>query len=222
VVETFDRLMIQSYDLIKRMTHRALDTKARILDAAEKLFGDKGFDSTSLRDITTEADVNLASVNYHFQSKDSLIDAVIARRSEPINKKRLEMLAQAGSSPTLKQILTAFLSPLIADQDVSLFAPLIGRILATPDVSRIQLFKKHMVPVIQLFIAALQKALPDLNETEIMWRLSFTAGAMAHIMARSVHIQELTGGKCDPTDRPAVLARLVTFATAGFRAKEGQ
>ena len=79
------------------MTHRALDTKTRILDAAEKLFGDKGFDTTSLRDITTEADVNLASVNYHFQSKDSLIDAVIARRVEPINKKRREMLAAGGA-----------------------------------------------------------------------------------------------------------------------------
>jgi AcrR family transcriptional regulator len=220
VVKPFDRLVIQSYDLIIRMTHRALDTKTRILDAAEKLFGDKGFDSTSLRDITTEADVNLASVNYHFQSKDSLIDAVIARRVEPINQKRREMLANAGASPTVKQILTAFLSPLIADQDVSLVAPLIGRILATPDVCRIQLFKKHMGPVALQFTAALSKALPDLSEGEVMWRLTFTAGAMAHIMARSVHIQDLTGGKCDPTDRPAVLARLVTFATAGFRAKE--
>ena len=50
------------------------DTKTRILDAAEKLFGEKGFDATSLRDITTEADVNLAAVNYHFQSKESLIE----------------------------------------------------------------------------------------------------------------------------------------------------
>ncbi len=212
--------MIQTYDLIIRMTHRALDTKTRILDAAEKLFGDKGFDTTSLRDITTEADVNLASVNYHFQSKDSLIDAVIARRVEPINEKRREMLAAAGPSPTVKQILIAFLSPLVS-LDVSLVAPLMGRVLATPDVCRIQLFKKHMLPVAQQFTAALVKALPDLSETEVMWRLTFTAGAMAHVMARSAHIQELSGGKCDPADRPAVLARLVTFATAGFRAKEG-
>jgi AcrR family transcriptional regulator len=202
------------------MTHRASDTKTRILDAAEKLFGDKGFDTTSLRDITSEADVNLAAVNYHFQSKDSLIDAVIARRVEPINQTRREMLTAAGPNPTVKQILTAFLSPLVS-LDVSLIAPLMGRVLVTPDVCRIQLFKKHMLPVAQLFTAALQKALPDLNETEVLWRLTFTAGAMAHIMARSVHIQDLTSGKCDPTDRPAVLARLVTFATAGFQATEG-
>lgn len=201
------------------MTHRAIDTKTRILDTAEKLFGDKGFDTTSLRDITAEAGVNLAAVNYHFQSKDSLIDAIIARRVEPINQKRREMLAAAGSNPTLKQILVAFLSPLI-NQDVSLVAPLIGRLLATPDLCRVQLFMKHMVPVAQQFTAALQLALPNLSETEVMWRLSFTAGAMAHILAKSGHIQQMTAGKCDPTDRPAVLARLVTFAAAGFQATE--
>ena len=211
--------LVQTYDSIIRMTHRAIDTKTRILDTAEKLFGDKGFDTTSLRDITAEAGVNLAAVNYHFQSKDSLIDAIIARRVEPINQKRREMLAAAGPNPTLKQILMAFLSPLIS-QDAPIVAPLIGRILAMPDACRIQLFKKHLLPVALQFTVALQKALPDLSETEVMWRLTFTAGAMAHIMARSIHIQELSGGKCDPTDRLAVLARLVTFAVAGFQATE--
>ncbi|HEY6339983.1 MAG TPA: TetR family transcriptional regulator, partial [Bryobacteraceae bacterium] len=83
------------------------DTKTRILDVAERLFGANGFDSTSLRDITAEAQVNLAAVNYHFQSKDSLIDAVIARRIEPVNRKRMEMLDKAGQNPTLEQILAS-------------------------------------------------------------------------------------------------------------------
>src|SRR5271163_200520 len=88
-----------------------VDTKTRILDAAEKLFALKGFEATSLRDITAEAQVNLAAVNYHFQSKDSLIDAVIVRRIEPVNRRRLEMLAAAGPDPALEQILRAFLTP---------------------------------------------------------------------------------------------------------------
>lgn len=196
------------------------NTKTRILDVAEKLFGERGFDATSLRDITTEAGVNLAAVNYHFHSKDSLIDAVIARRVEPINRKRQEMLAAAGPHPSVEQILVAFLSPIV-EQDVAVMAPLMGRLLATPDLSRFQLFKKHMGPVAQRFTAALVSALPDLNETEVMWRLTFTGGAMAHILARSSQIQELTGGICDPADRRAVLARLVMFATAGFLATEG-
>src|SRR5258707_8895507 len=89
-----------------------LPTKDRILDAAEKLFGTNGFEATSLRDITTYAQVNLAAVNYHFQSKDSLIEAVIARRIEPVNRKRLERLDAIGENPSVEQILTAYLGPL--------------------------------------------------------------------------------------------------------------
>jgi AcrR family transcriptional regulator len=202
------------------MIAHAADTKTRILDAAEKLFGEKGFDATSLRDITTEADVNLAAVNYHFQSKDSLIDAVIGRRIEPVNRKRKELLIEAGPDPSLEQILLAFLSPLI-NLDASEIAPLMGRVLATPDVFLIRLVKAHLISIVQLFTAAIAKALPDVSETEILWRMTFTAGAMAHVMARAGHLQELTGGKCDPMDRPAMLARLVTFTAAGFRTTEG-
>src|SRR5579863_10630017 len=100
------------------------DTKSRILDAAEKLFAMNGFKPTSLRDITAEAQVNLAAVNYHFQSKDSLIDAVIARRIEPVNRKRMEMLEAAGPNPSVEQILTAFLAPVL-DQDLGSVVPLI-------------------------------------------------------------------------------------------------
>src|SRR5579863_4074661 len=135
------------------------DTKSRILDAAEKLFGLNGFDATSLRDITAEAQVNLAAVNYHFQSKESLIDAVIARRIEPVNRKRLEMLEAAGANPALEQILIAFLSP-VFDQDRSTVAPMMAQILATPDVFITQLFKKHLATVSQRFTEALGKALP--------------------------------------------------------------
>src|SRR5271156_1240304 len=106
------------------MIARAVDTKTRILDVAEKLFGENGFDGTSLRDITTEADVNLAAVNYHFQSKDSLIDAVIARRIEPVNQQRLEMLDAAGPNPSLEKILTAFLAPVL-DQNLAVVVPLL-------------------------------------------------------------------------------------------------
>src|SRR6266853_3840828 len=112
------------------MNERA-DTKTRILDSAEKLFGLNGFEATSLRDITAEADVNLAAVNYHFQSKDSLIDAVIARRIEPINKRRLEMLDAAGPNPSLEQILTAFITPVL-DLDLEPLIPLMGRVFSNP------------------------------------------------------------------------------------------
>src|SRR5215469_13108585 len=120
-----------------------VDTKARILDAAEKLFGQKGFEATSLRDITAEAQVNLAAVNYHFQSKESLIDAVIARRIEPVNRHRLEMLDAAGPNPTLEQILRAFLLPVL-ELKTDTVVPLLGRTLSDPQQFVEKVYKKHL------------------------------------------------------------------------------
>ena len=70
----------------------AIDTKERILDVAEHLFADSGFTATSLRDITSAAGVNLASVNYHFGSKEGLLSAVLHRRIGPLNERRLARL----------------------------------------------------------------------------------------------------------------------------------
>jgi AcrR family transcriptional regulator len=196
------------------------DTKSRILDAAENLFGRHGFDATSLRDITAEAQVNLAAVNYHFQSKDSLIDAVIQRRIEPMNNKRLEMLDAAGPNASIEQIVEAFAAPVI-ETDLTPIVPLLGRILSTPDQFVHRVFKKHLSVVAQRFTEAIAAAFPDLTPAERMWRMHFMGGAMAHVLSWSHLLPELTEGVCDPSDRKAVTARLVRFVAAGFRAGEG-
>src|SRR5271155_2719288 len=126
------------------------DTKSRILDSAEKLFGLNGFEATSLRDITAEAQVNLAAVNYHFQSKDSLVDAVIARRVEPVNRKRLEMLDAMGPEATVEQILTAFLAPALEIR-LECVVPLLGRILSNPNLFVDRVYKRHFAVVSDRF-----------------------------------------------------------------------
>jgi AcrR family transcriptional regulator len=201
------------------MIAKAVDTKTRILDVAERLFGEKGFDATSLREITTEADVNLAAVNYHFQSKDSLIDAVIARRIQPVNFRRLEMLDAAGPHPTIEQILEAFIAPVV-EQDVTPIIPLLGRIMSTPDLFAVRVFKTHLVSIAKRFLEELARAAPHLSASACMWRLHFTAGAMANVLCRS-HLLPETGFAADIKDRKALAARLVEFSAAGFRAPEG-
>src|SRR6266849_7254792 len=91
---SIDTRLIHTYNSNSRMNAVAskLDTKQRILDSAERLFAENGFDSTSLRTIIADAQVNLAAIHYHFHSKEALLDAVILRRLEPINRHRLEML----------------------------------------------------------------------------------------------------------------------------------
>jgi AcrR family transcriptional regulator len=199
------------------MNERA-DTKTRILDAAEKLFGEKGFDATSLRDITTEADVNLAAVNYHFQSKESLIEAVIMRGAGPLNQKRLAMLEAAGPEATIEQILEAFVAPIL-EQNYDPLAPLMARVLASPEIMK-RVMKHHMGTLSRRFADAIAIALPELSAPERVWRLHFTAGAMAHTVTRAPILRDVFGGVLDLDDRKLLIARLVRFAAAGFRAPE--
>jgi AcrR family transcriptional regulator len=194
------------------------DTKTRILDAAEKLFGENGFDATSLRDITTEADVNLAAVNYHFQSKESLIEAVIMRTAGPVNDKRIAMLEAAGPNPTIEQLLEAFVGPVL-EQDYEPMAPLMARVLSSPDVMK-RMLKQHMETLSRRFAEGIGKALPELSPSEVIWRIHFTAGAMAHTVTRAPILRDLFGGTLELQDRKLLIARLVKFAAAGFRAPE--
>jgi AcrR family transcriptional regulator len=198
------------------MTER-VGTKLKILDAAEKLFGMNGFEGTSLRDITTAADVNLAAINYHFQSKDSLIDAIVARRIEPVNKRRFELLEAAGPNPTLEQILIAFMAP-VMQVKVDAVVPLIGRILSNPELFVERVFHKHLAPVSQRFVEALSKALPELPHSELLWRLHFSVGVLTHTMLWGRIFPKITNGVCDISDREALVNRAVCFVAAGFRA----
>ena len=200
------------------MTERP-DTKTRILDAAEKLFGEKGFDVTSLRDITTEAGVNLAAVNYHFQSKESLIEAVILRAADPVNGRRLAMLEAAGPQPSVEQIVEAFVGPVL-EYDFQPMAPLMARVLSSPEIMQ-RVFKQHIETLSRRFADAIALAVPELSPAERMWRLHFTAGAMAHTVTRAPVMRDLFGGVLNINDRQLLIARVVRFAAAGFRAPEG-
>ena len=94
------------------------NTRGKILDAAEALFAEHGFSATSVRAITTKAEVNLAALNYHFGSKDAVIDAVFSRRIAPLNQERLRLLDQlekksGDTVPGLEDLLSALLGPAI-------------------------------------------------------------------------------------------------------------
>ena len=198
------------------MNVAAPPTKDRILDSAETLFGLNGFDTISLRDITTHAGVNLAAVNYHFQSKESLIAAVIGRRVEPINRQRLEMLAAAGQNPSVEQIVEAFIRPVLELQ-LGPIMPLVGRVLAEPRV-RESLFRSHLSAIAQVFREAFGRALPEMPQVEVLWRQQFVVGTMTHLLCWGPSLPSFTDGLCHLEDREAVIERAVIFLAAGFRA----
>jgi AcrR family transcriptional regulator len=207
-------------------TARATSTKDRILDAAERLFAEKGFAQTSLRDITAEAGVNLAAVNYHFQSKNHLIGAVFDRRIGPLNEERLAMLDQlekeaAGAPVPVEGLLRAVIEPvlrMISSPEGACAANLIGRAHTEPGDIFEHLFEGQLAPVVSRFIAAARRSLPGLPEIELFWRIQFSIGAMSHVIAGQRHIQVVSGGLCDTSDVDGMLDRLITFVAAGWRA----
>ena len=203
------------------------DTKERILDAAELLFAEQGFAGTSLRAITSAAEVNLAAVNYHFGSKEALIGAVFSRRLEPINRERLVWLdrIEADGEPTLEQVIEAFLAPpLRASQDPAEgeallhITQMIGHATSRPDAAIRDLLFEQFTTIVDRFTAAIGRCLPQLTPDELLWRFLFMVGSMAHTMAMSKDVKALSQGICDPHDIDRMTDSMVAFCTAGMRA----
>jgi AcrR family transcriptional regulator len=203
----------------------ARSTKDRILDAAETLLGERGPGETSLRDITAAAGVNLAAVNYHFQSKEALLRAVVDRRIVPVQQRRLELLdaaeAEAGDgAPDLERIIEAFiLPPLELIVKAPRFVPVMGRIYTEPQFVE-EIMQKHMLPYKTRLMAALRRACPGMPDETIVWRIHFSIGAMAHVMAGAHLIRLSSDGQCDPSSLEKVKRQIVAFLVAGFRAPE--
>jgi AcrR family transcriptional regulator len=205
------------------MTGELRSTKDRILDAAETLIGQRGPGDTSLRDITAAAGVNLAAVNYHFQSKEALLRAVVDRRILPMNQRRLELLdaAEAGEGgASLAQVLEAFLlPPLEMVVTAPQFVPLMGRIYTEPQFVE-EIIRKHMFAIKARLTTALRRACPHLTDEAITWRMHFSLGAMTHVLAGAPMIRLSSDGKCNPADLETTKRQLIAFAVAGFNAPE--
>ena len=224
----------RAYILNERMTKinggtggepgRGQATRDRILDAAEQLFARQGMDGTSLREITSAAGVNLAAVNYHFQSKEALIRAVFARRIGPLNEHRLALLneaerAAAPAAPTPEAIFDALAVPVLElSASVPSFGPVLGRLYTEPGTIIEAVIHDHMSPVAARFIPALQRALPHLAPVDLMWRIAFTVGAISHVLAAANLIRAISGGSCEPADLNEVRRQLLPFIIAGFEA----
>jgi AcrR family transcriptional regulator len=205
------------------------ETRTRILDAAEELFMQHGFEGTSMRLLTTKAAVNLAAVNYHFGSKDALIEAVFRRRLDPMNLARIEELDKleaecAGRSPSAEAIIRAFLLPslrLIEDAKGGgrNFIRLLGRTYTEPAKTIRQLIGQMYAPAMQRYKAALERALPQMPREELVWRMHFMFGTLAYTLAATDTVQLIAG--CKPEDRydaRLLEARLAAFLGAGLEA----
>lgn len=200
-------------------------TRDRLLDTAENLFAQHGLQGTSLRAITRAAEVNLAAVNYHFQSKEGLIAAVFERRIQPLNTERLHLLDAAirvADPPPIEAVLRAFLGPALhlhasETPGAGCFMRLLGRAFAEPGEIKMQVLSQFR-PTAERFVDALSKAVPDLPRSDLLWRLHFLIGSLAHVTAAAELIRLMSDSALDPADSDELLQHLTAYAVAGFNA----
>jgi AcrR family transcriptional regulator len=197
-------------------------TKDRILSAAEELFAVHGFAGTSLRQVTSQADVNIAAVNYHFGSKENLVNEVFRRRMDDMSRQRIDALKAAITQHPgeLEPILAAFVEPALAlAQDRhggGAFVRVVARAYAEKNDTLRKFLSDHYGHVLREFAKAIAGCVPGLSKEELYWRLDFLAGALTYAMADFGLIKR-PAGVGEKAHRERCARELIRFAAAGFK-----
>jgi AcrR family transcriptional regulator len=197
-------------------------TKERILASAEALFAQRGFEGASLRQLTAAAGVNLAAVNYHFGSKDKLVEEVFKRRLDQLNARRMAALKQVAglSETTLEDVLGAFIRPaldLSHDGGGSLFMRVLARAFAEHDDSLRKFLSDNYGHVMRQFTTEFARLLPHLSKEELYWRIDLVTGALTHAMSGFGIIQRKSDVS-ETVHREQTAAHLIRFSAAGLSA----
>jgi AcrR family transcriptional regulator len=198
-------------------------TKERILGAAEDLFAQFGFAGTSLRQVTSHAEVNIAAVNYHFGSKENLVAEVFRRRLDELSEKRLSALRDAlqDHPGKLEPLLAAFIEPALAltldRQGGSAFVRVLARAYAEKNERLRKFLSDNYGHVMREFAKAIGACLPGISKEELHWRLDFTAGALTYAMADFGTIRRPAGAS-EKAHCQRASSALIRFASAGLKA----
>ena len=200
------------------------DTKTRILDAAEKLFAERGFSETSLRLITSKAEVNLASVNYHFGSKKELIRAVLARYLDvfmPSASNAINELIGRDKKASLDAIFSSLVGPLlelnkVRNEGTSIFLQLLGRGYIESQGHLRWFITTHYGEHLDQFVQAVSGSAPHIPPAEMFWRLHFTLGTIVFTMASADALNEIAEADFgEHNDIEAVIRKVIPYMAAG-------
>ncbi|WP_371133666.1 TetR/AcrR family transcriptional regulator [Vibrio japonicus] len=201
-------------------------TKEKILDVAEALFAEHGFNDTSLRTITSKAGVNLASVNYHFGDKKTLVRAVLNRYLEAFMPAMQDSLTNLNLSDnySMEAVFESLRSPLGSLNDLrpngtSRFMLLVGRGYTDVQGHLRWFITTRYQETLSLFTQSVMKANPNLSEEELFWRLHFTLGTCVFTMASSQALMEIAENSYDKkVDVKSIVDQLIPYLAAGVAA----
>jgi AcrR family transcriptional regulator len=212
---------------------RGADTRERLLDAAERIFAERGFEGASMRAVTQAAGASVSAANYHFGSKEALLRATLMRCVGPLNERRLARLdaleAEAGGRPLeLETILEAFLRPVFEEHASSVdatarFRQVAARIYSDPPDVVAAMKRELFGPILVRFVGALVAALPDKPREEIELGFQLTVGVMVHVISGHLVTApnwEDDGCECwtSRLSNESVLQQMIAYVAAGLRA----
>ncbi len=203
------------------------ETRERVLEVAERLFAERGLDAVSIRDIIAAAGANLGAINYHFGTKDRLIEAVFERRLIPSTQERLRALetvekAAGDRPPKLETVLEAIFRSVVEEtmdpkRGGATFGKLMARCLVDPNPVMERVMQSHFSTMVKRFDAAILRAMPSLAPGDVFWRM--------HLLMGGLHQSLLLLGRKPPPGAPVLnldaetyIRRFVAFAAAAFRA----
>jgi AcrR family transcriptional regulator len=203
-----------------------VETRQKILTAAEALFAEHGLTGVSLRQITARAGVNLAAINYHYYDKETLCREIITQRLRTINATRLAELtgaeARLGGTPVpLAEILEIMARPLFqSGNDPTTYSVasrrLLGRIFLEPLPFSSEILARELQPAMTRFGQAIRRHVPSQSPQDFIWRFSFVVGAMHHALATLHDMKARTNGVCRNDDPEGALRNFIVFAVQAF------
>lgn len=201
---------------------RTRSTKSRreaIVDAAEKLFSRSGYDGVSMRMVAESAPVGLGLLTYHFPTKDTLFETVVARRAEILNEARRTALKEL-ENPDLEKLLLAFFKPyveLVENGDAGWRAYARLHALLTQDPRWTELATRHFGAVASQVIELFCKIEPELSRDEAAQGYVFLIGMMVTMFADTGLLDRFTDGRLSSHRIGVILKPMVTFGAAGIR-----
>ncbi|MBB4860313.1 AcrR family transcriptional regulator [Novosphingobium chloroacetimidivorans] len=205
------------------------DAKSRILEISARLFAEHGFNAISVRDITSEAGVNIGAVNYYFQSKEQLFHEIFETLLRPLQRERIALLDQieaeaVDASPDPERILRALIEPTIRSSvGKDALSPYLPRLMfQTYAVARQSIGDDVAVEndaVATRFIKALARAIPHVSYEDICWRYYMVLGGFLLVCTDAQgaqRLERLSDGRCDTNDGPRIIEQMIAFFLSGI------
>jgi AcrR family transcriptional regulator len=188
-------------------------TRERMIVTAERLFAERGVGAVSLREIGAAAGQrNNSAAQYHFGSKQGLVDAVVEHRMVPINERRLALLAEldaAGRGSDLRALVEALVEPFAEHASTdppTWYARFMEQAMADPDVGVFGSLDHPAMRGLREVVARIGHALDDLPPVVRDHRLALAGSLVVHAVAE----HERAGSRRPPRVRPMTTALLVS------------